>query len=141
MKLLFARSHWPGSYAIRALTFSQWSHVAPIADDGTSVEAVFPRVRVATAGGIIDAHSAFAIAHVECPNEAAAWRFLDQQVGKLYDLGALVALPFQRRDWESPSRYFCSELVAAALNAGGRDLFRDFSRVTPEMLWQIARPM
>lgn len=31
-------------------------------------------------------------------------------------------------------------LIAAAANAGGRDLFRDFDRVTPEMLWQISRP-
>ena len=142
MRLLFCRSHWPGSYAIRALTFSsQWSHVALVSDNRIdAVEATFPRVRANWAPEIVDAHSAHAWATLDVPGEAAAWHFAGEQIGKLYDVGGLIALPFGRRDWQSPGRWFCSELIAAAANAGGRDLFRDFDRVTPEMLWQISRP-
>lgn len=142
MKLLFARSHWPGSYLIRWLTFSQWSHVAVISPDGTeAIEATWPRVRRTTPAAIIAAHSAHEWRQIDVPDEAAAWAFAEAQIGKLYDLGGIVALPFQRRDWQSAWRWFCSELAAGVIHAGGLALFSDASRVTPEVICLASRPL
>lgn len=141
MRLLFARSHWPGSYLIRAGTFSRWSHVAPVRDMDYAIEAVLPRVRATTPADVIISHSAHEWRQIAAPDEAAAWAYGQAQIGKLYDIGGIIALPFQRRDWQSDGRWFCSELVAAMLAAGGLALFSDASRVTPEMICLASRPV
>lgn len=44
------------------------------------------------------------------------WQFLNQQIGKPYDKTAIMAFAVDR-DWRDPSAWFCSELIAAALEA------------------------
>ena len=45
-----------------------------------------------------------------------------------------------RRDWRDDSRWYCSELVAWAIEQGGTPLFRGnrFQRVTQEHLYMLA---
>lgn len=56
--------------------------------------------------------------YVEIPatdDETKAFEaFMLAQVGKPYDVGAILALVMQR-DWRNPAKWFCSELVAAGL--------------------------
>ena len=61
--------------------------------------------------------------------------FLRAQVGKGYDWSALLGF-VARSDWQARSRWFCSELEAAAYQAAGKPLLRtDVSyRVSPSML-------
>ena len=46
--------------------------------------------------------------------ERAYWDFLKAQVGKPYDMKAIVAFAVNR-DWRSADAWFCDELVAAGL--------------------------
>lgn len=57
---------------------------------------------------------------LECPPEIADafHAFLNAQIGKSYDLGAVVAYGLGR-DWRKADAWFCSELVAAGLEACG----------------------
>lgn len=46
------------------------------------------------------------------------WEFLLQQVGKPYDLMAIIGLT-AHRNWRETDSWFCSELVSAALEYAG----------------------
>lgn len=139
MRVLFCTSTLPGAVAIRALTWSRFSHVALI-DGEEVIEAVWPRVRIASLADVIASHSqGYAIADLYCADPAAAIAAARAQIGKPYDLGALAGILF-RRDWQAGSRWFCSELVAWAFAQGGSPLFRAdaLSRITPQHLWMIS---
>ena len=59
--------------------------------------------------------------------------FLRAQIGKPFDTFAILAFATQR-DWQSPDRWFCSELQAAGLVAAGifpEHLAIGFARITP----------
>lgn len=44
--------------------------------------------------------------------------FLQGQIGKPYDMEAILGFAVGR-DWRNPNAWFCSELIAAALESGG----------------------
>jgi len=50
--------------------------------------------------------------------EDAYYAFLQAQIGKPYDEGGILAF-ISGRDWRTPDSWFCSELVAAALEQVG----------------------
>lgn len=139
MKLIFGSNPWPGSLLIRLATFSQWSHVGIVYGDYV-VEAKFPRVRQTTVGNFIAHYPKWEFAELPCANEAKAESWAMSRIGKLYDVGGLIAFPFQQRDWESRGRYFCSELPILAAAEGGTRYVRDGarSRVTPGQLYDLS---
>lgn len=54
-----------------------------------------------------------------------------------YDWTAIFGMLLQR-NWQEQDSWFCSELVEAALTAGGRQRFRDdVSRITPHQTWAV----
>ena len=70
-----------------------------------------------------------------CPVHASlvpdARNWLQGQLGKLYDLGALVGF-LVRRDWSNPLRWFCSEMSEAFRNLFSQPKLRSgLWRVTP----------
>lgn len=133
MKLLFCRSRLPGSYLIRWLTFSKWSHVAVVFEDGWAIEATWPKVRQVRVEEIIARHSAYEFRELDCAFERA---WFEAQVGKRYDLsGLFMFLNPWREGWMDDARWFCSELVAAATG-----LFADNERVSPQFLYLLSRP-
>lgn len=139
MQVIFCRSNKIGSRIIRFVTWSRWSHVALVNDDGMAIEAVWPRVRMVPVAEIMRTHSESHIVEVEhAPDEV--WRAALSQVGKPYDLGAVLGFLF-RRDWQDASKWDCAELVAWSFAAGGRALFREtyLPRITPQHLWMLAR--
>lgn len=139
MRVLFCTSKLPGAALIRAITWSDWSHVALI-DGEDAIEATWPAVRVAPLSEIIAKHSAYCIVDMPCQDPSAVLAAARSQLGKPYDLTALFGL-LVRRDWQEPDRWFCSELVAWAFAQGGSPLFRPEAlyRVTPQHLWMIAK--
>src|SRR5690554_2683761 len=135
MKLYFCKSNDLGGWLIRLATFSKWNHVA-IGFNGVVYEAV------SGAGVRKIPESRFRwpemdVVEIDAPNPLAAVNFLERQLGKKYDWMALVALPF-RTTWQSPHRWFCSELVAKALVVGGVRAFSvEKHRITPRDLWLV----
>lgn len=138
VKLLFCTSKKIGAAAIRAVTWSKYSHVA-LVDGDEAIEATWPAVRVAPLAEVIAAHSDHVIVDLPCFSPADAIRAARSQVGKPYDLTALFGL-LMHRDWQEDDRWFCSELVAWAFTQGGSPLFRPdaMHRITPQHLWMLA---
>ena len=131
----FLKSNTVSGWLIRLFTFSQWNHVS-IEIDGQVYEA---RGRTGvtrrSAIGYLDEWAEGATVEVDVPSLVAAKMFLESQVGKDYDYGGIFALPF-RKPWHGKSKWFCSELAAAALLAAGLPKMRvDAYRVTPRDLW------
>jgi len=137
MKLIFARSHRPGSYLIRLFTWSRWSHVGVI-DGETVIDTTFKTgVAVTPLAQFLAEHSVTEQFDVAVPDEVAANVWLQMQIGKGYDWTAVIGFVF-RRPWGKSNRWFCSELVESALIAGGRRRFReDLQRITPRHSWMV----
>jgi hypothetical protein len=139
LAVIYSRNHGAGSVLIRAASWwGRWSHVA-IVDGGDVIEARAWHGVVRTPLAL---HLARASAHervdIECPDPLAALTFARAAVGAGYDWGGLFGIALHERT-EDPGRWFCSELVEAALVAGGRDRFRELpSRITPTASYLVA---
>ena len=134
---LFASVVSPLSKLIEWETRSKYSHAAIVQTDGSVIEAVegvgvhrLPILPTATAPDRIDLFT------VEGIDEMAVERFLGAQLGLPYDWPDLLG--FIKRTYEQEGRgaWFCSELVFAAIEAGGVTLLRDVPpfQVSPGVL-------
>lgn len=129
MKILFSRSRLPGSYLIRWLTFSQWSHVALLMDNGDVIEATWPKVRKSNIKEFVRAHPDFVIRYLDGDEDRVL-----SQIGKDYDISGLFMFLNPWRDWTTDDKWFCSELIAYATG-----LFTENSRVSPQMLYLVSK--
>jgi uncharacterized protein YycO len=103
---------------IREKTWSQYSHCEFVLDDGTTLGAhADGGVKIRPAAYAV--FTATKIIHLTVTDEqkAAVLAFATAQIGKPYDMAAIAGI-VAHRDWRSPDKWFCSELVAAALEAG-----------------------
>ena len=137
MRVLLCASDKLGSRIIRAVTWSRWSHAA-IIDGDEIIEAVWPRVRVATLAAALASHPRGVVIDIPVADEAAAIAAARSQVGKPYDLLGVIGLGI-KRNWQDDDAWWCSELIAWAAKQGGTDLFRPdaLRRITPEHLWML----
>ena len=134
MRVIFCRTNSIAGFFIRLFTMSKYNHVAlefngRVIDSNTGVgvsECNLPEFN--------KRYSKTTMIKVKGVNETIAWRFIMDQVGKSYDYTAIIAFPF-RSNWQDEDKYFCSELVASALNHGGKSLRLPANRVTPHNLW------
>ena len=131
----FLKSNTVSGWLIRLFTFSQWNHVS-IEIDGQVYEARgITGVTRRSAKGYLKGWAKSATIKINAPSPPSAVIFLEAQLGKGYDYGGIIALPF-RKPWHGVSEWFCSELVAAALLSAGLPKMRvDAYRVTPRDLW------
>jgi uncharacterized protein YycO len=135
MKLIFATDSEPLSKVIRTVTSCRWHHVGVIFDDYV-IEARFSGV-LKTPLADVKARGDYAVVDHAIANEDKALAFALEQVGKGYDIAGLIGFPFRAR-WQDPTRWYCSELVAAIAEAGGTPLVRtDLAGVSPRDLWVI----
>ena len=135
--LQFAAQSDTLSLAVRAFDHGWYSHVDAIMPDGTLLGA-------RADGGVrrrLKDYARFSRAlRVELPatDDVAAkfYAFLTAQLGKPYDFEAIAAFVVGR-NWQKPDSWFCSELVAAALQAAGwfaHPLATATNRITPSDL-------
>jgi uncharacterized protein YycO len=139
VSLLFTRQRGPLDMAIRAFTWSRWSHVALI-DGYEAIEALPGSGVVATETQQILLRSReFELVDLPCRNPEAVRAAASSQIGRPYDWSAILGIAL-RRNWQADDAWFCSELVAWAFEAAGEPLFRADSlrRVTPQHVWMLA---
>lgn len=133
--VIFTRSRHPGSLAIRAFTWSRWSHVGVILDDDLVIDSTLEYgVSVTRLKDFTSLYPQWHICKLPCRDKTLAHRFLRSQLGKPYDWTAIAGIAI-RRDWQEPDSWFCSELVAASTGLFRHDYVR---RITPEDLWRIS---
>lgn len=69
--------------------------------------------------------------------EEIFYAFVQSQIGKPYDLWAILAYFYPSRDWQSFDAWYCSELLGTGLAECGilpKEMAVKFSRVTPRDL-------
>ena len=142
IELRFVTCNDPVSAAIRVGEYGFWaSHAEALMPDGTLLGAHYDGGVQARPKGY-DAAIMQRELYVSLPCassvETAFLDFLRGQLGKPYDLAAIAGLVAQR-DWRSPDSWFCSELIAAALEASGYlpALPADVAKITPRDLLLI----
>lgn len=141
--LQFASASDLGSEAIEWFSHGMWSHVDSLLPDGSLLGARDDEVGGAPAGVQIrpPGYKNFARAlRVDlAADDAMTARYYDfvrAQIGKPYDQRGILAF-VAGRDWRSPGAWFCSELVAAGLEACGFfawPLAAPANRITPSDL-------
>lgn len=126
------------SFVTRFLTGgARWSHCA-IVDGGHMIEALMLKGVVSTpAGQWASKYPSYDLVQIECPNPDAALTFARDQIGKGYDYLGAIGVPW-RAPWHDPRRWYCSELLEAALSVGGRRRWRLEARgVSPMESWLV----
>lgn len=74
---------------------------------------------------------------IACENPALGLAFARAQIGKPYDYLAALGVPWRTR-WDDPRRWYCSELLEAALDWAGRRRWRLEKRgVSPMESWMV----
>jgi len=128
----------PLSWAIRAGSWSRWSHVA-VVDGETVIEAIALHGVVRTPLALRQAQdSRWSMSSLPCANPPAVVAAAASQIGKPYDYTGVLGIGLHR-NWQEDDSWFCSELVAWAFETGGSALFRPNAshRVTPQHLWML----
>lgn len=129
-----------GSALIRAFDHGLYSHVDAILPTGSLLGAR-TGLDGASAAGVQVRPAGYAefssVKHVTLPTTPecaeAFYNFMRNQIGKPYDHSAIMGFAFNR-DWRTPDSWFCSELIAAALEAAkyfSYDLAAPANKITP----------
>lgn len=143
----FSRQDDLGSLAIRTFEHGgEWSHVDAIMSDGSLLGARNDVVDGIPAGVRIrpsnySNFAAYKRVHLEVTQAVAdAYQaFLSTQIGKPYDQSAILAFIFNR-DWREHDSWFCSELVAGALESAQalpHKLAATANKITPGDLFLV----
>lgn len=139
MKLLFTRRHHIGSWLIRMVTWSEYSHVDIVLDDEFIIGAVAfkgvqkirldDRLAKASKSVVMDIP-------VKCLQDAEA--FAIAQLRKPYDWLGVVGIGL-KRNWQEDDKWSCAELVASVLSEGGQKPFdsKFYHRITPQHLLSL----
>lgn len=121
------------SQAIRAVTYSDYSHVDfVLPGEGYLGAHSDGGVLIRPFGYCKPAKVMNAVVKVSEPVADSVIRFARAQIGKPYDHGAIFGL-LARRNWQDSEKWFCSELVAAAFLHAGHPILNTMhlERVTP----------
>ena len=142
IQLQFVAEAGVGATAIRWFTHSDFSHVDTVMPDGRLLGA---RSDTATPGVAIRSpdYAMFTTRkRVTVPTSDAAaaifYAFLHAQLGKPYDMTAIYAFAVNR-NWREVDSWFCSELVASALETAGIvKIVSQANRITPNDAFLLA---
>lgn len=140
MKVIYCRSHAPGSVLIRTFDgLRWWGHCAGLIDAETVIEArAFSGVQPAPLADVIRRSTEWVIVDRPLPDEVAGAAWALSTIGARYDWLGAVGVP-ANRDWEHPDRWFCSEHVTRWEMAGGLYRFRpDVRGISPNDSYMVS---
>lgn len=137
IELRFITSNSLISWMIRSLTKSEYSHVEVVVEQGYLGSQYPEGVRLRPLDYTKPHKECRVVVRVTPNDKIKVLEWLQQQLGKPYDLTALIGILANNRDWKEDDSWFCSELIAAAFVSIGMELIRDdVSRVTPGDLFK-----
>ena len=140
LQAVFSRRTSLPSFITRFLTGgARWSHCGILdRERGVVIEALMFRGVVETPIPIWTArYPSWEQVTINCPHPGLALAFAREQIGKGYDYLAVIGVPW-RTAWDNPRRWYCSELLEAALAEGGRLRWRLSKRgVSPMESWLV----
>lgn len=139
MKLLFSRRHHIGSWLIRMVTWSEYSHVDLVLDDGLLIGAIAGEgVVLSKVSERASMSSKMVLMEIPVKDMAASEAFAIGQLGKQYDWLGVIGIGL-KRNWQEDDKWSCAELVASILAAGGQRPFdsKFHHRITPQHLLSL----
>jgi len=136
IKLRFVTTDSIISAAIRLVTWSEYSHVELVTDNGYIAAHKDGGVSLLPYNYCKPSKSAYGYVNCSPIQAEKVVEFMNSQIGKPYDTLNILGILFHR-DWKKNSSWCCSELVAAAFDYAGYPLLeRDPpNRVTPGDLY------
>jgi len=150
--VLYCSSRTPISWAIRAFTWSNFSHVGVLETNGKWVnEARYPRCRRVRLKTFLKDNGVVQPKSENCPRPDLAEAWMRKQTGYdpahpdreseglPYDLPAIFGFMFHR-DWTEEYSWFCSEFKTMAFIKGHSAPFMAdaLNRITPFESWILA---
>lgn len=139
MKLLFTRRKHIGSWLIRIVTWSEYSHVDIVLDDKWLLGSIAPdgvvknkyaeRLAIASKAVLMD---------LPVKSMDAAIAYASNQLGKPYDWLGVIGIGLHR-NWQEDDKWSCAELVAKVASEAGQKPFDDkfIHRITPQDLLML----
>lgn len=127
----------------RAFTVAQYgfwaTHVEAVMMDGRYLGAISDGVKARSPDYDAGTVKRGLFLEVKCTadQEEIFYAFIESQIGKPYDMWAILAYFYPSRDWQSFDAWYCSELLATGLAECGilpKEMAVKFSRVTPRDL-------
>jgi hypothetical protein len=143
MKLRFVEGGGWDSKVIRWDTRCRWSHVEAFYGDYTVGAMLKDGVaRRALTDPVYRRAVAYQIVEINTTVQANKIfdDFNQQQIGKPYDVRAIIGFGMGERDWRNPSAWFCSEDQVRALELAGIVQLPDdipMWRITPRDVWLL----
>jgi len=142
MKLLFTRRRHIGSWIIRMVTWSEYSHVDIVLDEHYLIGATaFEGVAIQSINYRLSNASKAVLMDLPVKSLEDAIGYAKSQVGKRYDWLGVFGIGL-RRNWQDEKKWSCAELVAAAADYAGQKPFdsKFHYRITPQNLLMLNFP-
>ncbi|AOE92037.1 hypothetical protein CJO93_23135 (plasmid) [Ralstonia solanacearum] len=138
VQILFTATNGPLSWAIRACTWSEWSHVALVVGDHVIESMPGHGVRRVPLAGAIQHANRYELVTLPAQDPERIIAVAASQIDRPYDYSAVLGIGLHR-DWQEDDAWFCSELIAWAFQQAGAPLFRAacMRRVTPQHLYML----
>ncbi|QOK96829.1 hypothetical protein HF909_10540 [Ralstonia pseudosolanacearum] len=138
VQILFTATSGLVSWAIRACSWSKWSHVALVAGDQVIESMPGYGVRRVPLTGAIQHANRYELVTLPAQDPERIIAVAAGQIGRPYDYSAVLGIGLHR-DWQEDDAWFCSELIAWAFQQAGAPLFRAecMRRVTPQHLYML----
>lgn len=128
------------NWACTIAQYGFWgTHVEAVMPDGRYLGAISDGVKARDSGydkGKLK-KEVFVDVKTTADQEEIFYAFVESQIGKPYDLWAILAYFYPSRDWQSFDAWYCSELLGTGLAECGilpKEMAVKFSRVTPRDL-------
>lgn len=138
-KIIFSTQSSIFSLLIRLFTFSKYSHVSLQISENEIIDSTFSKgVSKRSLEDLLSKSSRYEILEIDAIEIDQILPWLESQIGKPYDIMAVLALPFTRK-WTGDDKWFCSEYLTVGLYNAGLKIFNKHttSRITPEMLYNL----
>jgi hypothetical protein len=133
IKLRFTYNPTWYNRAIRAYTWYPYTHVDYCMDDGSYISAIPGK------GVIQHTLSAkteqFLFIDADKP---IVEHYLKQEIGKPYDWWGIFGIA-THRNWQEPDKWFCSELIAYAINKSKPFFYINSNKITPRDVALVCR--
>lgn len=135
IKIIFTNSRKPLAPIIRCFTWSKFSHMAIILEDGVSVlHSDFHGVRIEPLEELQKRSVNWMITEYECTNPSLVIEACKTQLGKPYDFGGIIGIVIRTVDLQDDNKWWCSEIPAYGFMIAGEPKFQEeyLHRITPQ---------
>lgn len=134
IRMMFTNSNTIGAALIRAVTWSDFSHVVTLIDNDTIIHADFHGVRIEPIIELQNRSKSWMIVEYVCKDSDAVINAMKTQLGKPYDFSGVFGIILRDIDLQDDSKWWCSELPVYGFEVANDPKFATTfaTRITPQ---------